>query len=67
VYHGKLGFLKRVDEKTLHVRTSTSTRTFQVTGGLLYGMDKSIARRSFKVHTEPSNVSTDSFRDAATS
>jgi hypothetical protein len=56
VYHGKLGFLKAVDEKTLHVRTSTETRTFQVAGGVLYGMDKSMARRPFKVHTQPDNV-----------
>jgi hypothetical protein len=62
VYHGKLGFLKTVDERTIHVRTSTETRTFQVAGGLLYGMDRSIAHRPFKVHTQPDNVGIPSSR-----
>ncbi|KDQ50599.1 hypothetical protein JAAARDRAFT_41911 [Jaapia argillacea MUCL 33604] len=57
VYHRKLGFLDgRVTEEELYVRTSTETRTFQVAGGMLYGMDPSITGRSFRVHTQPATV-----------
>jgi hypothetical protein len=56
VYHDKLHFLTEVDEDQLYVRTSTETRTFQVAGGMLYGMDKRMAAKTFKVYTQPSVV-----------
>lgn len=58
VYHGKLGFLQHVDERELYIRTSTETRTHQVAGGFLFGMDRSMLDRSFKIHTQPANVGT---------
>jgi hypothetical protein len=59
VYHKKLGFLNVVDDKHLYVRTSTETRTFQVAGGMLYGMDPNVQNKSFKVHNQPGNASGD--------
>jgi 2-phosphoxylose phosphatase len=58
VYHHKLGFLNHVDEREIYVRTSTETRTHQVSGALLYGMDATLKEsgRLFKLHTQPSNV-----------
>jgi hypothetical protein len=58
VYHKKLRFLKNVDEKDIFIRTSTETRTSQVAGGLLFGMDSSSVRGSFKVHNQPGNART---------
>lgn len=57
VYHKKLGFLNVVDDKHLYVRTSTETRTFQVAGGMLYGMDPNVRNNAFKVHNQPGNAS----------
>jgi 2-phosphoxylose phosphatase len=59
VYHGKLGFLQEVNERQLYIRTSTETRTFQVAGGMLYGMNKKLATNTFKVYTQPDVVSLD--------
>jgi hypothetical protein len=62
VYHKKLGLLNKVgegrDEDELYIRTSTETRTFQVAGGMLYGMDPSRGGNPFKVHNQPNTVST---------
>ncbi|KAH9927379.1 phosphoglycerate mutase-like protein [Amylocystis lapponica] len=54
VYSDELGFLQTVNEDDIFIRTSTETRTFQVAGGLLAGMDSSMATRSFPVTTQPS-------------
>ncbi|KAH9911777.1 phosphoglycerate mutase-like protein [Epithele typhae] len=56
VYHNKLGFLKKVDEEDILVRTSAATRTFQVAGGLLFGMDPNMAVKDFPVTTQPENI-----------
>ncbi|KAI5117269.1 hypothetical protein M0805_000999 [Coniferiporia weirii] len=56
VYHDKVGFLDRVDEADILVRTSTEPRTFQVAGGILYGMDPSTATKTWKVFTQPSTI-----------
>lgn len=56
VYHTKLGFLEDINEEDIYIRTSTETRTHQVAGGLLYGMDPATAGRTFKIHTQPANV-----------
>ena len=55
VYAGRHGLVQSVNEKDLYIRTSNSDRTYQVTGGLLFGMDPEFPR-SFQVHTQPSNV-----------
>ncbi|KDQ07331.1 hypothetical protein BOTBODRAFT_167077 [Botryobasidium botryosum FD-172 SS1] len=56
VYGTKLNFLKSVDTKDIYIRTSNSDRTYQVSGGMLYGMDPGSAQTSFPVHTQPSNI-----------
>jgi hypothetical protein len=56
VYHGKLQFLDTVNKEDLYIRTSSETRTHQVAGGLLYGMDPSSSKNSFPLHTQPTNV-----------
>ena len=58
VYHDKLGFLKTVNENDIFIRTSTETRTFQVAGGLLAGMDPGMIGRPFPVTTQPAPVRT---------
>lgn len=56
MYSSQLGLLESVND--IYIRTSNSDRTYQVTGGLLYGMDPSTAQSSvpFVVHTQPSNI-----------
>ncbi|KZT03230.1 phosphoglycerate mutase-like protein [Laetiporus sulphureus 93-53] len=56
VYADKLGFLQTVNEHEIHIRTSTETRTFQVAGGLLVGMDREMATKTFPVTTQPSVI-----------
>ncbi|KAI0698791.1 phosphoglycerate mutase-like protein [Earliella scabrosa] len=56
VYHHELGFLTSVTEKDIFIRTSTETRTFQVAGGLLSGMDPARAGKLFPVTTQPSPI-----------
>ncbi|KAK7684387.1 hypothetical protein QCA50_012334 [Cerrena zonata] len=56
VYANKLGLLKSVNEKDIFVRTSTETRTFQVAGGMLEGMDPSSKGKQFPVVTQPGNI-----------
>ncbi|KAH9851200.1 phosphoglycerate mutase-like protein [Lenzites betulinus] len=56
VYHHALRFLTSVDERDIFVRTSTETRTFQVAGGLLVGMDPSMSTKTFPVTTQPSPI-----------
>ena len=57
MYAKKLKFLKTVNQKDIFIRSSTSTRVFEVAGGLLTGMQSSMVNKSFPVHTQPSNVS----------
>lgn len=57
VYAGELDFLQTVNEHDIFIRTSTETRTFQVAGGLLTGMDPAMATKTFPVTTQPSAVS----------
>ncbi|KAA1477624.1 phosphoglycerate mutase-like protein [Dentipellis sp. KUC8613] len=56
VYHTKLGFLHQVDESEIFIRTSVADRTYQVSSGLLFGMDSATAHRSWPVYTEPSVI-----------
>ncbi|EIW56337.1 phosphoglycerate mutase-like protein [Trametes versicolor FP-101664 SS1] len=56
VYHHELGFLTSVNEQDIFIRTSTETRTFQVAGGVLVGMDPSMATKTFPVTTQPSPI-----------
>lgn len=56
MYHHELGFLTSVNEQDIFIRTSTETRTFQVAGGVLVGMDPSMATKTFPVTTQPSPV-----------
>lgn len=42
----------------IYVRTSTEDRTYEVAGGMLFGIDPAIEGKSFKVFTEPASVST---------
>ncbi|KIP12191.1 hypothetical protein PHLGIDRAFT_62597 [Phlebiopsis gigantea 11061_1 CR5-6] len=56
VYSGKIGFLNSVNEKDIFLRTSVETRTMQVASGLLVGMDKSMATKTFPVTTQPSPI-----------
>ncbi|OBZ74558.1 ER membrane protein complex subunit 1 [Grifola frondosa] len=56
VYADKVGFLHSVNEKDIFIRTSTETRTMQVAGGLLTGMDPAVASRTFPVTTQPSPI-----------
>ncbi|KAI0758759.1 phosphoglycerate mutase-like protein [Fomes fomentarius] len=56
VYSQKLGFLTSVTEKDIFIRTSTETRTFQVAGGLVVGMDPARAGKPFPVTTQPSPI-----------
>lgn len=53
VYHEKLGFLERVNEKEIYIRTSTEPRTHQVAGAMLYGMDPDTAGKQWSVHMQP--------------
>lgn len=52
----KLRFLQNVNAKDIWVRTTTEDRTYQVAGGMLYGMDNSMDNQPFKVHNEPTPV-----------
>ncbi|KAH8092212.1 phosphoglycerate mutase-like protein [Cristinia sonorae] len=56
VYSKKLGFLHSVNDRDLFIRTSTETRTFEVAGGMLAGMDPRMVNKDFPVHTLPSNI-----------
>lgn len=56
VYSTKLGLLHSVNEKDFFVRTSTETRTFEVAGGMLAGMQPSLINKSFPVHNQPSPI-----------
>ncbi|KAF8588877.1 phosphoglycerate mutase-like protein [Ramaria rubella] len=56
VYIDKLGFLKNVNKDDIWVRTSTEDRTYQVAGGMLYGMDHSVDGQVFKVHNQPATI-----------
>ena len=46
-----------MDEKDIFIRTSTETRTFQVAGGVLVGMDPAMEGKQFPVTTQPAPVS----------
>ncbi|KAF9233181.1 phosphoglycerate mutase-like protein [Melanogaster broomeanus] len=56
VYHGKLGFLEHVNTEDIYIRTSTETRTHQVAGAILYGMDPSTIKQQWPVYTQPGNI-----------
>jgi len=56
VYVHRLKFLKDVNPTDIWVRTSTEDRTYQVAGGLLYGVDASVDQKVFKVHNQPAAV-----------
>ncbi|KZT19843.1 phosphoglycerate mutase-like protein [Neolentinus lepideus HHB14362 ss-1] len=56
VYHDTVGFLPTVNPKDLYIRTSVSDRTYQVAGGLLYGMNPAYAGEAFTVYTQPTNI-----------
>jgi len=56
IYAKKLGFLSSVNQKDIFVRTSTETRTFQVAGGMLTGMDPEMPTKTFPVTTQPSTI-----------
>ncbi|TFY63637.1 hypothetical protein EVJ58_g3134 [Rhodofomes roseus] len=56
VYAQKLGFLESVNEQDIFVRTSVADRTYQVAGGLLTGMDPTMATKTFPVLTQPSVI-----------
>ncbi|KIJ59604.1 hypothetical protein HYDPIDRAFT_33044 [Hydnomerulius pinastri MD-312] len=56
VYHHKLGFLEHVNQEDIYVRTTTEVRTYQVAGGLLYGMDPSTVKQRWPVYTQPENI-----------
>ncbi|EJF61411.1 phosphoglycerate mutase-like protein [Dichomitus squalens LYAD-421 SS1] len=56
VYSHKVGFLKHVTEKHIFVRTSVETRTMQVAGGFVAGMDPAFASKTFPVTTQPSPI-----------
>ncbi|KAI0633152.1 phosphoglycerate mutase-like protein [Trametes polyzona] len=56
VYHHELGFLTSVNERDIFIRTSTETRTFQVAGGILVGMDPRMSTQTFPVTTQPSPI-----------
>jgi hypothetical protein len=59
VYTDKLKFFKDVNPNDIWVRTSTEDRTYQVAGGILYGIDASLDQQVFKVHNEPATVNMD--------
>ncbi|KAH9929330.1 phosphoglycerate mutase-like protein [Fomitopsis serialis] len=56
VYAQKLGFLQSVNEDDIFIRTSVADRTYQVAGGLLTGMDPTMATKTFPVLTQPSAI-----------
>ncbi|KAF8484365.1 phosphoglycerate mutase-like protein [Gautieria morchelliformis] len=56
VYIDKLKFLQNINAKDIWVRTTTEDRTYQVAGGMLYGMDNSVDNQPFKVHNEPASI-----------
>ncbi|KAI0071352.1 phosphoglycerate mutase-like protein [Panus rudis PR-1116 ss-1] len=56
VYVGKLGLLRSVNQQDIFVRTSSETRTFQVAGGMLTGMDASFANKDFPVVNQASPI-----------
>lgn len=45
-----------INEKDVYFRTSNSDRTYQVSGGLIQGMDGWTSPGNFPVHTQPSNM-----------
>ena len=54
---GKNPLLRRgINEKDVYFRTSNSDRTYQVSGGLIAGMDGHTSPGNFPVHTQPSNM-----------
>jgi hypothetical protein len=61
VYHHKLGFLESVNQEDIYIRTSTEPRTFQVAGGMLFGMDQNTAKQDFAAHVQPGNVNSLAF------
>lgn len=56
VYSDKLKFLEEIDSSTVWVRTSTEDRTYQVAGGMLFGMNPNLSKQPFKVVTEPASI-----------
>ncbi|KIM51609.1 hypothetical protein SCLCIDRAFT_142949 [Scleroderma citrinum Foug A] len=56
VYHDKVGFVERVCEEEIYVRTSGELRTQVVAGAMLYGMDPKTAGMNWGVHTQPANI-----------
>lgn len=56
MYHDKVGFVERVCEEEIYVRTSGELRTQVVAGAMLYGMDPKTAGMNWGVHTQPANV-----------
>lgn len=45
-----------INQRDVYFRTSNSARTYQVSGGLLTGMDGWTSPGNFPVHTQPSNM-----------
>ena len=57
LYGHELRFLTSVNERDIFVRTSVETRTMQVAGGFVAGMDPDFISKAFPVTTQPSPVS----------
>ncbi|KAF8320479.1 phosphoglycerate mutase-like protein [Clavulina sp. PMI_390] len=55
VYGGAHGFIQSINHQDIYIRTSNSDRTYQVSGGLLFGMDPKFSD-SFQVFTQPSHI-----------
>ncbi|KAJ9480318.1 hypothetical protein PHBOTO_003569 [Pseudozyma hubeiensis] len=54
---GKNALLRQgINERDVYFRTSNSDRTYQVSGGLIEGMDGWTSPGNFPVHTQPSNM-----------
>lgn len=56
VYHDTLGYLDTVNDRDIHVRTSTEVRTQQVAGAMLFGMDPKTLETPWPVYTQPESV-----------
>ena len=56
-----------VTPSNIYVRTSTEDRTYQVAGGMLFGMDPKTQNVQWQVHVQPSTVSSSFFTAACIS
>jgi hypothetical protein len=50
-------FLKSISPSRIYLRTSTADRTYQVAGGMLYGMDPKTKDIMWPAHVQPAGVS----------